>query len=1081
MKKYLVILFMVFIISHILSAQPHPVMIEVVNADGNIPDPGGLTFQAWRVNDPEYLLTENSTDCYFPAFGIYLHINCGSFVTWNPGDTLHVVVFDDFTEEWADADYVLNADNIQTFNIGNGGMILGVQLALPEQLGFRYYDGLTIDLQQYITWLWDDNYIITVSEQEHFQIEIDSLLVNFSADGSWFGTEQIFITVDDNSRSITTDSLLVEVYPNHAPEFSFPAEGLSFNEDEELTINLLNYTQDFEDDELFFEVMGNSNLIIDLNDSQLHLAAPENWFGIDSLLVTAEDGQNRILTVTSLVVNVIAVNDPPQLSIPATLTADEDNNISLNIVEVIFDIENDSLLITCEGSEHITFQADDEEMNFIPQPDWSGNEELVIDVSDGEITVTDTISILIYPVNDPPVMELPAYHTFAADLEMILDLSPYISDVDNTDLTITASAGNLQIDFTGLVAEFTALAGWHGSEDVVFTVSDNTGRLTAVDTMQVNAFLLEDTVIDISDVLVDDGEYLEIDLNATTIFEHWSISNYQINLSYDPYYIQYFGYTLDNTLCAGGNVSLTVDENNNDALITVNYSHYLPVNGEGSIIKIWFHATCYGETEISGYDCMLNNQPLENIIPGLITINDIGNTNHPPRADAGADYAIGAGEEGELDGTLSWDPDGGTLTYLWQTPPEIIIEDPTLNFVTFTAPNVIEDTQFTVSLTVVDQDLNANTDTCEITVIHQNYAPQIDLPESWQFPEDTIFNENVNQYIFDPNGDELTLTCSGNINLDVTIEETTVTLTPAADWSGSELLIFTVSDNRMRLLGVDSLLVEVTPVNDAPLAEAGADISIRDGETGYLDGSLSIDPDNDELTFLWQADQFITIAEPEQAVTDFEVAQVEESETVVVYLTVDDQQVRLTSVDSLFITITDDEIRDLEAINLGEGEISLNWLQPFAFVTGIFYQVYIDNEFVTDVTETDVVVNTEEGIHLFGVCAVYEDGNSDLVEIELEVTANGINELPLVTELTAIYPNPFNPSTTISFALAQDAQVKIDIYDIRGRKVTELLNEFFDPGWYDLTWNASHQTSGVYFIRLKTENITQYKKVNLIK
>ncbi|MCF7919799.1 MAG: T9SS type A sorting domain-containing protein [Candidatus Cloacimonetes bacterium] len=74
-----------------------------------------------------------------------------------------------------------------------------------------------------------------------------------------------------------------------------------------------------------------------------------------------------------------------------------------------------------------------------------------------------------------------------------------------------------------------------------------------------------------------------------------------------------------------------------------------------------------------------------------------------------------------------------------------------------------------------------------------------------------------------------------------------------------------------------------------------------------------------------------------------------------------------------------------------------------------------------------------------------------------------------------------NPCTTISFALAEEAQVKIDVYDIRGRKVRELLNELSNPGKFNLTWNADTQTSGVYYIRSHAGCVILYEKVNLLK
>ncbi|HPI66960.1 MAG TPA: T9SS type A sorting domain-containing protein [bacterium] len=80
-----------------------------------------------------------------------------------------------------------------------------------------------------------------------------------------------------------------------------------------------------------------------------------------------------------------------------------------------------------------------------------------------------------------------------------------------------------------------------------------------------------------------------------------------------------------------------------------------------------------------------------------------------------------------------------------------------------------------------------------------------------------------------------------------------------------------------------------------------------------------------------------------------------------------------------------------------------------------------------------------------------------------------------------LYPNPFNPTTTINFSLPYDEQVKLSVYDLRGREVMVLVDDFRTAGEYSILWNAVYEPSGVYFARLQTDNQTKVIKMQLVK
>lgn len=80
--------------------------------------------------------------------------------------------------------------------------------------------------------------------------------------------------------------------------------------------------------------------------------------------------------------------------------------------------------------------------------------------------------------------------------------------------------------------------------------------------------------------------------------------------------------------------------------------------------------------------------------------------------------------------------------------------------------------------------------------------------------------------------------------------------------------------------------------------------------------------------------------------------------------------------------------------------------------------------------------------------------------------------LPTSVELYPAYPNPFNPGTTIRFALPNAAEIRLDIYNLLGQHVTTLVHEFRQAGEYTVDVDASHWNSGIYFYKLTTGDRT---------
>ena len=83
--------------------------------------------------------------------------------------------------------------------------------------------------------------------------------------------------------------------------------------------------------------------------------------------------------------------------------------------------------------------------------------------------------------------------------------------------------------------------------------------------------------------------------------------------------------------------------------------------------------------------------------------------------------------------------------------------------------------------------------------------------------------------------------------------------------------------------------------------------------------------------------------------------------------------------------------------------------------------------------------------------------------------------------LNSVYPNPFNPSTTVSYSIENNINVNISIYNMSGQKVSELVNANQAKGDYSITWDANNQPSGLYFVRLSAGNQISSQKIMLVK
>ena len=111
-----------------------------------------------------------------------------------------------------------------------------------------------------------------------------------------------------------------------------------------------------------------------------------------------------------------------------------------------------------------------------------------------------------------------------------------------------------------------------------------------------------------------------------------------------------------------------------------------------------------------------------------------------------------------------------------------------------------------------------------------------------------------------------------------------------------------------------------------------------------------------------------------------------------------------------------------------------------------------------------------------------EVGNEwNLVPPFLSIISENQLTTPNNFQLYEPFPNPFNPTTSISFSIPEQSQTSLKVYDIKGKLISTLLNESMNVGHHQIEWNADGYPSGVYFVQLDAVEFTQTQKLMLVK
>ncbi len=141
----------------------------------------------------------------------------------------------------------------------------------------------------------------------------------------------------------------------------------------------------------------------------------------------------------------------------------------------------------------------------------------------------------------------------------------------------------------------------------------------------------------------------------------------------------------------------------------------------------------------------------------------------------------------------------------------------------------------------------------------------------------------------------------------------------------------------------------------------------------------------------------------------------------------------------------------------------------------IAYSMFND---VFDGHEAEFTIENGINLSVDDIEIIVGDTNGNSIDLYFNEELDTILDNDYIFNISSVYPNPFNPSTDISFTLPYDGYVKLSVYNIKGQEVDNIFEGYQDAGYHSYTWNASNFASGIYYFHLiEGQNVSTAKAV----
>ncbi len=622
--------------------------------------------------------------------------------------------------------------------------------------------------------------------------------LTFTPAPDYFGEVDIAYSITDGTESVSTTATIDVAAVNDAPRSSGPII-LTEQEDQDVTFSaddLLSTLSDIDSIDLSIvdvSYNGEDGELTNNGDGTYTFSPNENFNGQIDLSFTGSDGE---LTVAeSIHVNIMSVNDLPEVGEPPQFSMYEDGSIQITPAQLLngsTDVDGDILSIVdlqlADPSQGSLVVGDGGDFIFIPNENFNGDVQLNYQVFDGVEAVPHTAEVNVISVNDAATAEDQA---FSVDEDGMLnftdeDLLDGAADIDGDDLSIAdvtyIGAEGIFTDHRDGTYSFAPNENFNGEVDLSFGVSDGT---------ETTAAHIDITVNDINDAPVAGTTSYSVDEDGILTFSEDQL--------------------LANSSDVDGTVSLdSVSYSGTDGVLTD--------NGDGTFD---FAPNENFNGEVSLDVVVIDDDGATASTTASVTVNDIND------APVAGDTAYTMLEDGSItisDAQLlanSSDLDGSvSIESVGYSGTDGIFTDNGNGTYTF-SPNANFNGDIALDVVVVDDDGAKDSTTAGIDVIKVNDAPVSD-DLAYSIDEDgliTFSQEQLLSQASDIDGDALTaLNFSANEFASVTDNgDGTFTVTPDANFNGDIDLTFDINDGTTSIaVGID---LTVNPVNDPVIAE----------------------------------------------------------------------------------------------------------------------------------------------------------------------------------------------------------------------------------------------------------------------
>ncbi|MEK2141738.1 tandem-95 repeat protein [Vibrio parahaemolyticus] len=391
-----------------------------------------------------------------------------------------------------------------------------VENAIADQELSEDFATYTIDLNEVFKDT-DSSLEFSVSGNNSIQISIVNGVATINPTADWNGSEILTFTATDPSGESVSQTVNFTV----APVVDIEADSTNVVEDTPTIINVLgNDTFEGKDKVVSLDAENgpkNGTVIVN-NDGTVTYTPNDNYVGKDTFTYIVTSG--GVSESTTVEVNVTPVNDAP-VAKDDIATTQEDTAVTIDVLPNDSDVDGDKLSIESASvpKEQGTVEVVNGKLVFTPAENFNGDAEITYTVTDGALTDQATVKVTVNAVNDTPVVESNvADQTLAEDFTpYTIDLNTVFSDVDNVDGELTFSVSgnsNIQVAIVNGIATITPTADWNGSETLTFTATDPSGESVS-QTVDFTVTPVADIVADKATVVEDTPTIIKVLGNDT--------------------------------------------------------------------------------------------------------------------------------------------------------------------------------------------------------------------------------------------------------------------------------------------------------------------------------------------------------------------------------------------------------------------------------------------------------------------------------------------------------------------------------------------------------------------------------------